>query len=99
MRPVSEDDETCRKVQTHLNFTLVLCICWYVSLVVDTHVRGVFDSVSASTQPIPTEFCRGRYPENGGSRLPCCEIVVVVCESINCYITETGHFYAHNVLT
>jgi len=81
-----------------MNFTLVLCICWYVSLVVDTRVRGVFDSVSAGTQPIPAELCRGRYPENGGSRLSCCETLVVVYESIHCYITETGHFYAQNVL-
>ena len=39
-----------------MSFTLVLCICWYVSLVVDTRVYGVFDSVSADSQPIPTEF-------------------------------------------
>ena len=82
-----------------MSFTLLLCICWYVSLVVDTRVSGVFDSVSAGTHPIPTEFCRSRYRENGGSRLPCCETLVVVYESIHCYITESGHFYAQKVLT
>jgi hypothetical protein len=70
-------------------------------------VHGVFDSVSADTQPIPTEFSRGfpqtqlgkHYPENGGSKLPCCQTLVVVYESTRCYMTETGNVYAQNLLT
>ena len=110
MRPVSEDviyRNMSESADLCMSFTLVLCLCRYVSLVVDTHVHGVFVSVSDDTQPIPTEFSRGfpqaqlgkYYPENGGSRLPCCQTLVVVYGSTHCYITETGNFYAQNMLT
>lgn len=98
---MQESTDLCR------SFTLILCICWYVSLVVDTRVHGVFDSVSADTQLIPTEFSwvipqaqQGKhYSENGDSRLPCCQTLVVVYESTHSYITETGNCYAQNMLT
>jgi hypothetical protein len=90
-----------------MSFTLVLYICRYVSFVVDTRVHGVFDSVSADTQLIPTKFPRGfpqaqlgkHYTENGGSRLPCCQTLVVVYESTHCYVTETGNLCAQNMFT
>jgi hypothetical protein len=110
MRSVSED-VICRNMWESadlcMSFTLVLCICWYVSLVVDTRVHGVSDSVSADTQPIPTEFSRGfpqaqlgkHFPENGGIRLPCCQTLVAVYEITHYYIAETGNFYDQNMLT
>jgi len=90
-----------------MNLNLVLCVSWYVSLVLDTRVHGVFYSVSADTQPIPIEFSWGisqaqqgiYFPENGDSRLPCCQTLVVVYERTHCYITETGHIYAQKMLT
>jgi hypothetical protein len=99
MRPVPEN-VICRNMQEStdlcISFTLFLCICWYVSVGVDTRVHGVFDSDSADTQAIQTEFSRGipqaqqgkYYPRNGGSRLPCCQTLVSVYESTHCYITE-----------